>query len=61
MTFYGNAVGTDFSGTRNFGNRINGVYVTSGILSIGGIAPGEANVIAFNGWVGILVYSTPTE
>jgi len=57
VTFQGNAVGTDFSGTRNLGNRINGVYVTSGILSIGGIAPGEANLIAFNGWAGILLYS----
>ncbi len=57
VTFQGNAVGTDFSGTRNLGNRFNGVYVTSGILSIGGIAPGEANLIAFNGWAGILLYS----
>ena len=57
VTFQGNAVGTDFSGTRNLGNRINGVYVTSGILSIGGINPGEANLIAFNGWAGILLYS----
>jgi len=57
VTFQGNAVGTDFSGTRNLGNRVNGVYVTSGILSIGGVNPGEANVIAFNGWAGILLYS----
>ena len=57
VTFQGNAVGTDPSGTRNLGNRINGVYVASGILSIGGINPGEANLIAFNGWVGILVDS----
>ena len=57
VTFQGNAIGTDFSGTRNLGNRINGVYVTSGILSIGGINPGEANLIAFNGWAGILLYS----
>ena len=57
VTFQGNAVGTDFSGTRNLGNRINGVYVASSILSIGGINPGEANLIAFNGWAGVLVYS----
>ena len=57
VTFQGNAVGTDSTGTRNLGNRINGIYVTSSILSIGGINPGESNLIAYNGWAGVLVYS----
>src|SRR5207244_3309639 len=52
---YGNAIGTDLSGTKNFGNRIVGVQVAASILSIGGVNPGEGNLIAFNGWVGVLV------
>ncbi len=53
ITVQGNIVGTDASGTRNLGNRAGGMIVSplhdgDGAL-VGGIAPGEGNVVAFNG------------
>ncbi len=46
----GNLIGTDASGTQNRGNRSGGVIISGGSDNrIGGTAPGEANVIAFNG------------
>jgi hypothetical protein len=52
---YGNFVGTDTTATKNFGNRVVGIYVSNHNQVIGGVGAGEGNVIAFNGWVGILV------
>ena len=52
---YGNFIGTDKTATKNFGNRIMGIYLSTASQAVGGIAPGQGNVIAFNGWVGILV------
>ena len=51
----GNFIGTDTTATKNFGNRIMGILVSTGGQAIGGVGPGEGNVIAFNGWVGVLV------
>jgi hypothetical protein len=53
LIIQGNIVGTDASGTRNLGNRAGGIVVgavhdTVGV-TIGGVAPGEGNVIAYNG------------
>ncbi len=47
----GNIIGTDASGTLNWGNRENGVIVLTGSSNnlIGGTGVGEGNVIAFNG------------
>jgi len=58
VVFQGNSIGTDTTGTKNFGNRSIGVLASGFGGPIGGIGPGEANVIAFNGWVGILVPTT---
>ncbi len=52
---YGNFIGTDTTATKNFGNRIMGIFLSTGSQVIGGLGAGEGNVIAFNGWVGILV------
>ncbi len=52
---YGNFIGTDTTATKNFGNRIMGIFLSTGSQVVGGVGPGEGNVIAFNGWVGILV------
>ena len=54
-TFQGNFIGTDKTATRNLGNRIMGVLVSTGGLTVGGIQPGQGNVIAYNGAVGVLV------
>ena len=52
---YGNFIGTDTTATKNFGNRIMGIFLSTHSQVVGGVGPGEGNVIAFNGWVGILV------
>ena len=52
---YGNFIGTDTTATKNFGNRIMGIFLSTHAQTIGGVDPGQANVIAYNGWVGILV------
>ena len=54
-TFQGNFVGTDKAATRNLGNRIMGALVSTGGLTVGGILPGQGNVFAYNGAVGVLV------
>lgn len=52
---YGNFIGTDTTATKNFGNRIMGIFLSTSNQVVGGVGAGEGNVIAFNGWVGILV------
>jgi S-layer homology domain len=53
VTVQGNIVGTDATGTRRLGNRAGGILLGSGHdgagVFLGGIVPGEANVVAFNG------------
>ena len=46
---YGNFIGTDVTGTLDFGNPRVGVSAAGTDLTIGGINPGEGNTIAFNG------------
>ncbi len=45
----GNFIGTDVTGTRDFGNHRTGITGAGTDITIGGVAPGEGNVIAFNG------------
>src|SRR5690349_22083479 len=47
-TVQGNFIGTDPTGTLNLGNEDGGLYLNDGGGIIGGVGPGEANVIAFN-------------
>ena len=56
----GNYIGTDASGTLPAGNKAVGIYseVDKGTgITIGGSATGQANVIAYNGGPGVLVYT----
>ncbi len=45
----GNFIGTDVTGTLDFGNLRAGIAGVGTDLTIGGITPGEGNTIAFNG------------
>ncbi len=55
----GNWIGTDVTGTLDLGNPFAGVEIQGRNVAVGGVGPGEANVIAFNGGAGVLVlYST---
>jgi hypothetical protein len=51
----GNYFGTDVTGTLPLGNTYAGIRVGSGGATIGGINPGEGNVIWYNGTTGISV------
>jgi uncharacterized repeat protein (TIGR01451 family) len=57
----GNFIGTDATGTRGLPNSGNGVFVNSTGNQIGGVAPGQANVIADNGLAGVRVGTFNTE
>jgi hypothetical protein len=52
-TIHGNFIGTDKTGTKNFGNRSLGIGVSAHDFDIGGTATGEGNTIAFNRWAGV--------
>ena len=55
ITIEGNWIGTDVTGTLDLGNAINGIFVLSQQIAVGGIAPGQGNVIAYNRGAGVLV------
>ncbi|MGO9111654.1 MAG: DUF4347 domain-containing protein, partial [Thermoguttaceae bacterium] len=57
---YGNLIGTNASGTGSLGNSGPGVEIDTGASNntIGGIAAGQANVIAYNGGIGVEVLSS---
>ena len=46
---YGNFVGTDVTGTLDFGNLRAGIAAGGTNMTIGGTSPGQGNTIAFNG------------
>ncbi len=46
---YGNFVGTDVTGTLDFGNLRAGIAAGGTNVTIGGTSPGQGNTIAFNG------------
>ena len=51
----GNLIGTDVTGTLPLRNDDRGIHVGSGSNTIGGTGPGEGNIIAFSGNVGVYV------
>jgi S-layer homology domain len=52
----GNFIGTDVTGTVNFGNPTSGVRIHRSDVTVGGTGAGEGNVIAFNAGAGIFIY-----
>ena len=57
-SIYGNYIGTNAAGTAAVGNVNAGLWIDSPGISIGGMAPGQGNVISGNlGWTGIGVSS----
>ena len=58
-TIEGNWIGTNVGGTTNLGNTGDGIRAQGQQAAIGGVGPGEGNVIAFNAGAGVyLDYST---
>jgi len=58
-TILHNWVGTDVTGTINLGTTSYGIFIMGKDIQVGGIGPGEGNVVAFNQGAGVLVnYST---
>ena len=51
----GNFIGTDVTGTVDLGSTQHGIIISAKQVSVGGIGPGEGNVIAFNGGAGVFV------
>ena len=60
ITVEGNWIGTDVTGTLNLGNAFRGVVVQGQQNAVGGIGPGEGNVIAFNELGGVYVDHSTT-
>ncbi len=60
---YGNRIGTDLTGTLNWGTRHAGITITGGAsnTAVGGTATGQANVIAFSGQGGVNPYGVTVE
>ena len=56
VTIQGNSVGTDPTGTVNFGNPTTGIRIFASDVVVGGPGAGEGNVIAFNAGAGVFVY-----
>ena len=55
LTFYGNLIGTDITGSYAIPNGGSGMYVTGGYTQIGGGSPGQGNVISGNEHNGIWI------
>jgi hypothetical protein len=61
LVIQGNKIGTDITGTAAIPNSSNGIQIDGpGGATIGGTGPGEGNVIAFNGGVGVFVTTNTT-
>ena len=54
----GNGVGTDLTGTIDLGNGVAGILIQGRQIAVGGIGPGEGNVIAYNHGAGVLINYT---
>lgn len=51
----GNKIGTDLTGARSLPNNQNAIFLSSSGNQVGGIAPAQANIVAFNGGAGVRV------
>jgi hypothetical protein len=51
----GNRIGTDFLGSTDVGNLLNGIFVEANGVTVGGLEPGAGNVIAYNRGDGVRV------
>ncbi|MBK6973391.1 MAG: tandem-95 repeat protein [Sterolibacteriaceae bacterium] len=58
----GNYIGTDVTGTLALGNTSQGIDTSASAqdLTIGGINPGDGNLVAFNGGSGVRVFGSAT-
>ncbi|HEX7149841.1 MAG TPA: Calx-beta domain-containing protein [Thermoanaerobaculia bacterium] len=56
-TLRGNFIGTNAAGTGPIPNNSPGIYVAASGVTIGGTAPGDGNVIAFNTGAGVEIAS----
>ncbi len=57
----GNLIGADVTGAAALGNGIDGVYIESATaITVGGSAPGAANVISGNGFNGVFIINGGT-
>lgn len=52
----GNYIGTDQSGTSPLGNGLSGVFISAADNFVGGVNPGEANLISANAVNGIRIF-----
>src|SRR4029079_16867055 len=61
-TIHGNLIGTNITGTLPVPNSGNGIQIFTAPAgtSVGGTAPGDGNVIAFNGGQGVAMLNSPT-
>jgi uncharacterized repeat protein (TIGR01451 family) len=57
----GNYIGTNLTGATALPNTGDGIYIGSTGNQIGGVAPGQANTIKFNGLAGVRVGSFNTQ
>ncbi|WP_435018104.1 hypothetical protein TA3x_000049 [Tundrisphaera sp. TA3] len=57
IAILGNRIGTDPAGTLVLPNSGNGVLVEASGVQVGGVAPGQANIIANNGFNGVQIGS----
>ena len=58
ITIQGNWVGTDSTGLVELGNLRNGIWILTNEVTVGGLGPGEGNVIAFNRGAGVIVVNS---
>jgi titin len=57
----GNKVGTDVTGTKAFGNKLQGVEVAGTGNLIGGTAAGAGNLVSGNSGSGVFLYGSSTQ
>ena len=59
----GNIIGVDLAGLHKMANGQNGVIITNGASDnvVGGVAPGEGNLISANGQAGVLIQLSGTS